>query len=347
MELKNKILEQTLQIFNQKGLKFTMDDIAKEMGISKKTIYTVFHDKEELFLAAVDYMFDSIKEGEQAVLDDDSLPTVEKIRAVLGVMPEGYKDVDFRQLYVLKDKYPKIYAKVEERLENGWEKTIALIERGMEEGVIRKVSVPIVKLMMEASLEQFFNSLGITFSNIHYTKENYFEYEGLFRIHTLAGENKYDFLCYFHTKGMSYKKKGLFNRSPREIVLTYLNFHNYKHTVKIFDSNKEIGKAGPFPCLNENTKVSDQWSWFNFFWARSDYVRNLEAPQKTTDRYYYESWISRASKTPSLCYSLYTQKIEGFTGSKASATLKNLSKMYKYTFPISLIYIKLMYFFNK
>lgn len=156
MELKNKILEQTLQIFNQKGLKFTMDDIAKEMGISKKTIYTVFHDKEELFLAAVDYMFDSIKEGEQAVLDDDSLPTVEKIRAVLGVMPEGYKDVDFRQLYVLKDKYPKIYAKVEERLENGWEKTITLIERGMEEGVIRKVSIPIVKLMMEASLEQFF-----------------------------------------------------------------------------------------------------------------------------------------------------------------------------------------------
>lgn len=156
MELREKILEQTLLIFNQKGLKFTMDDIAKEMGISKKTIYTVFNDKEELFLAAVDYMFDSIKEGEAAVLENDNMPTVEKIRAVLGVMPDGYKEVDFRQLYVLKDKYPRIYAKVEERLENGWEKTIALIEQGMEEGVIRKVSIPIVKVMMEASLEQFF-----------------------------------------------------------------------------------------------------------------------------------------------------------------------------------------------
>jgi len=156
MELREKILEQTLLIFNQKGLKFTMDDIAKEMGISKKTIYTVFNDKEELFLAAVDYMFDSIKEGEAAVLENENLPTVEKIRAVLGVMPDGYKEVDFRQLYVLKDKYPRIYAKVEERLENGWEKTIALIEQGMEEGVIRKVSIPIVKVMMEASLEQFF-----------------------------------------------------------------------------------------------------------------------------------------------------------------------------------------------
>lgn len=156
MELRENILESTLQIFNQKGLKFTMDDIAREMGISKKTIYTVFKDKEELFLAVVDYMFDSIKEGERALLEDPGLSTVEKIRGVLGVMPEGYKDVDLRQLYVLKDKFPKIYAKVEKRLETGWEKTIALIEQGMEEGVIRRVSIPIVKVMMEAALEQFF-----------------------------------------------------------------------------------------------------------------------------------------------------------------------------------------------
>lgn len=156
MELRKSILENTLRVFNKKGLKFTMDDIAREMSISKKTIYTVFNDKEELFFASVDYMFDSVKEAEQTILDNPNLSTVEKIRAVLGVMPDGYKDVDISQLYVLKDKFPKIYAQVEQRLENGWEKTIALIEQGMEEGVIRKVSIPIVKVMMEASLEQFF-----------------------------------------------------------------------------------------------------------------------------------------------------------------------------------------------
>jgi hypothetical protein len=71
-------------------------------------------------------------------------------------MPEGYKDVDFRQLYLLRDKYPTIYKQVEQRLETGWENTIALMERGMEEGVLRKVRIPIVKMMMEAALEQFF-----------------------------------------------------------------------------------------------------------------------------------------------------------------------------------------------
>ncbi|MFP9035900.1 TetR/AcrR family transcriptional regulator, partial [Enterococcus faecalis] len=45
---------------------------------------------------------------------------------------------------------------VEERLETGWEGTIALIQQGMEEGVIRPVKIPIVKMMFEAALEQFF-----------------------------------------------------------------------------------------------------------------------------------------------------------------------------------------------
>lgn len=156
MELRREILEGTLQVFNQKGLKFTMDDIAKRLQMSKKTIYTVFMDKEELFLDMVDYLFDSIKESERQVLEDNSLSTLEKIQKILGVMPEGYRDVDFRQLYLLKDKYPRIYKQVELRLETGWEDTISLLEQGMREGVIRPIRLSILKMMMEAALEQFF-----------------------------------------------------------------------------------------------------------------------------------------------------------------------------------------------
>ncbi len=40
--LKDDILKATIQAFQKKGLKFTMDDLASLLGISKKTIYTVF-----------------------------------------------------------------------------------------------------------------------------------------------------------------------------------------------------------------------------------------------------------------------------------------------------------------
>ncbi len=156
METRQTILEGTIRAFNRKGLKFTMDDVAKELSMSKKTIYTIFRDKESLFFAMVDYLFDSIKESEQRVLNDESLDTLEKIRKVLGVIPEGYREIDFRQLYLLREKYPAIYQRVEERLETGWENTIALLEQGMREGVVRKVDIPIVKMMMEAAIEQFF-----------------------------------------------------------------------------------------------------------------------------------------------------------------------------------------------
>lgn len=166
--LREEILEGTMQIFNHKGLKFTMEDVAKGLKISKKTIYTVFRDKEELFLNMVDYLFDTIKESERQVVENTELSTLEKIRAILGVMPEGYREIDFRQLYLLKEKYPRIYRQVENRLETGWETTIMLIEQGIREGAIRPVRIPLVKLMMETALEQFFQRDILIRSQITY-----------------------------------------------------------------------------------------------------------------------------------------------------------------------------------
>lgn len=170
MELRETILEGTLQAFNQKGLKFTMDDLARLLGMSKKTIYLVFQDKEKLFLEMVDYLFDSIKESERKILRNRELSTLDKIRSILGVLPEGYKDVDFRQLYLLKQKYPKIYRQVERRLETGWESIIALLEKGIEEGVIRPIRIPILKMMLEAALEQFFQRDVLLQNEISYTE---------------------------------------------------------------------------------------------------------------------------------------------------------------------------------
>lgn len=168
MELREKILEGTVIAFNEKGIKFTMDELAKILGMSKKTIYTVFSDKNQLLLAMVDRVFDAIKDAEQAVVDDVSSSTIDKVRRILCAFPEGYKDVDFRQLYSLKERYPQIYSQVENRLENGWENTIGLIKQGIDEGVIRDISIPMVKLMLESSVERFFQRDILVASGLSY-----------------------------------------------------------------------------------------------------------------------------------------------------------------------------------
>lgn len=170
MDNREKILEATIRVFNRKGLKLTMDDIASELSMSKKTIYTVFKDKESLFGEMVDYCFDKIKESEIKIICDKNMTTMEKIRAVLCVLPEGYKEIDYSKLYCLKSKYPKIYNKVEYRLQSGWENTINLIKQGISEGVIRPININVFKTMMESTIGQFFQRDVLIQNNISYVE---------------------------------------------------------------------------------------------------------------------------------------------------------------------------------
>ena len=48
-QLRLRIYEATIEEFREKGFKFTMDDMARRLGVSKKTIYQVVRDKETLF----------------------------------------------------------------------------------------------------------------------------------------------------------------------------------------------------------------------------------------------------------------------------------------------------------
>ena len=169
VELKNRILDETIKIFNTKGFKCTMDDIARGCGISKKTIYTVYKDKEELFLAMVDYLFDGVKREQLKVMSDEELDVIEKIRRIMSAMPASYSDIDFSKLGELKEKFPTVYFAVKAKLESGWESTFYLMDTAREQKLIRADADKfIVKLMFEASMEHFFQSDALKENNISY-----------------------------------------------------------------------------------------------------------------------------------------------------------------------------------
>ena len=152
--MKERILEGALNVFKSKGLKFTMDDLAVEMHMSKKTIYTIFDDKNQLLCDMVDYAFDLIKESEDKIYYDDSLSTVDKIRGILGVLPDSYDGFDYETLYQFSDKYPKAYKKLSNRLESGWDKTRDLLKKGEAEGVIKNVDFDVFQITYEAAVER-------------------------------------------------------------------------------------------------------------------------------------------------------------------------------------------------
>ena len=169
-QLKLRIYEATIEEFREKGFKFTMDDMARRLGVSK-----VVRDKESLFFDTATYIYEQIKRSEQAVMDDDRLTTVEKIKAILIAMPDSYSELDWRQIYQLENSYPRIFARVRVMMEQQWDNTIELLKRGIAEGVIRNIPIPVIKTMFEATLEKYMETTvlidaGLTFDEaVQYT----------------------------------------------------------------------------------------------------------------------------------------------------------------------------------
>lgn len=204
-----------------------------------------------------------------------------------------------------------------------------------------------------SEVKDFFNNLDIPHQNVSFHNENAFEYFGIHKLWELAVNKAHEYLVYFHTKGMSYKKRftsGIYDgRSPREIVLTYLTFKNYKKNLKLFDEDNILMKIGAFPKKDYDPKdESGCYIWFNFYWVRASYVTELEEPIRTSNRFYYESWLSKdegekGDAYKELTYSLYTQDHSAFGISEASDTLKKLNKFYKRLWPLSALYIRYKY----
>lgn len=168
VQMKDKILEAAIEEFGKKGLKFTMDDIARNLAISKKTVYAVFENKEAMLLELADYCFADIKKSEKKILEDSNLDVLTKIEKIMIVLPERYQNIGLQNLYQLSDKYPRIYQRVGTYLSTDWDATISLLNQGIEEGKIRPIKIPVLKAMVESTIHEFFSNSILVENEIGY-----------------------------------------------------------------------------------------------------------------------------------------------------------------------------------
>ena len=167
-DLSTLVCAQAMLLFREQGLRFTMQQVAQQLHISKKTIYTAYHSKEKLLMDMVDRAFEKIHRCKQEILEGGGT-LQEKLRAVIIAMPEEYAALDLQQMEELDEKYPAVAARVRFQLETGWEPTMALLEQAMREGVIRPVSLPVLRQMITASMESFLADRSLADSGVQYT----------------------------------------------------------------------------------------------------------------------------------------------------------------------------------
>lgn len=116
----------------------TMDDIATEMGISKKTIYKYFSNKEILIEETVAATHEIIDRSIEQILSQNHNPIKEnfEIRQMFKVL---FQAADTSPLYQLKKHYPDIHAKMMCKEMDDCNKFLRQnIENGIEQGLYRK-----------------------------------------------------------------------------------------------------------------------------------------------------------------------------------------------------------------
>ena len=168
MELKDRIIEQAGELFVKHGIKrISMDEIASRLGISKRTIYQNFKDKEDLLLHYIRHM-DKMKAEYIKDISKDEQTVVHVFLRII----EMRKEFDFLNMIFIDDVkkyYPKAKQEMIDQQNRGIIFIKQFLEEGMAQGVIRKdLNIEVVSFLLQDSNRTFIDASRLTnktFSN--------------------------------------------------------------------------------------------------------------------------------------------------------------------------------------
>ena len=158
VELRERIITAATEAFTSKGIKsITMDDIAAALGISKRTLYEVFSDKESLLKECI-LKAQADRDKYLQKIFEQSHNVLEVILAVFQKSIEVFHQTNKRFFEDIK-KYPKVYAELMKRRNRDSEETIAFFKLGIQQGYFRDdVNFTIVNLLVREQLDLLMNT---------------------------------------------------------------------------------------------------------------------------------------------------------------------------------------------
>ena len=139
MEIRTRIIEGAAQLFKTYGIKsVTMDSLANQMGISKRTIYEVFSDKDELLISVLQWMSEKQRAMIQKILDDSENAIV-AIFKMLETSRDHFQDMSPAFQYDLKKYHSEVLMKKADKCEMpDYSSNIQVIESGVRGEAFQK-----------------------------------------------------------------------------------------------------------------------------------------------------------------------------------------------------------------
>lgn len=138
MTLRERTIHEATMLFTQHGVKAVrMDDIASQLGISKRTLYELFNDKESLIMECVAYYNRHLEKKRDRVLEGSG----NVIEEFLMLLDGGDPEIEANHTLVMSIKrfYPKIFEKLEDIYSQmGYDYFKKRLKQGVEDGYLLK-----------------------------------------------------------------------------------------------------------------------------------------------------------------------------------------------------------------
>ena len=159
MEQEEKIIKGAQELFFKYGLRsVTMDDIAKHLGMSKKTIYQCYADKDEL----VHHLMSEHLKHHECVFNStckNAHNVIEEVFAIMKNMTETFSKINPLLFYELQKFHPKSWELIKEFKERFIQSMVELsLEKGKQDGYVREdINTKILSRLRMEEVEMAFN----------------------------------------------------------------------------------------------------------------------------------------------------------------------------------------------
>ncbi|MBQ8521807.1 MAG: TetR/AcrR family transcriptional regulator [Bacteroides sp.] len=206
-QAKMQVIRAAGEAFTQKGIKnVRMDDIASALSISKRTLYELFGDKEELLVEVIRIHRDEMKDYMARIAAEAG----NVLEVIIGFYERTISDFQQTNFCFFEDikKYPKVVKFLEDSRRENVSSAMAFYQKGVEQGIFREdVNYHIVQEMVSGQMDALVKSFP-----------------------TYPLEEIFETLVFMHMRGIS-TEKGL------KIVNDFLSGLKREHESKLDNNN--------------------------------------------------------------------------------------------------------------
>lgn len=173
-DIRERILIEALSEINCRDSDFHMDDLARDLRISKRTLYEHFSSKQEIVREAIYSLMAEIHEQHMKLLADTQMTTEEKIIGFFNVKSPNIKVLSVRNMNDLLVKMPDLCSELEERSKKDWELLEQLLNKALQSKEFKQFDRFLLMHMLRSAADdiiEYFNEIDHDYSFSEYMEK--------------------------------------------------------------------------------------------------------------------------------------------------------------------------------